>query len=58
MSASAAQTSPLFTVVDWERHGGILSSAVPPGHALPLTDFIELGQRHAATTPHRQLSGS
>jgi hypothetical protein len=43
MLASVVQTSSVFKVVDWERHGDVQSSAVPPGHALPLTDLLEFG---------------
>ena len=40
MLASVVQTSCVFKVVDWEY---VQSSAVPPGHALPLTDLLEFG---------------
>jgi hypothetical protein len=40
---SAVNTSSMVKVVDWGRHGDGQSSAVPPGHELPLTDLLEFG---------------
>jgi hypothetical protein len=41
--ASAVQKLSMVKVMDWERHGDVQSSAVPPGHELPLTDLLEFG---------------